>query len=126
MDPTAITANVAKLAEKVKTDNPVQALFGAPVMVGTRSVVPVGALVSVCSGGGGGVPFIGGGGVNVVQRVLPIGYLYETDGEIRFGRIELPPGLERGREPRRPPPAQGPGWIERLRERVEKALGGLA
>ena len=37
-------------------------------------------------------------------------------------RTVVLPGLERGREPPRSPAAPGPGWIERLRERIEKAL----
>jgi uncharacterized spore protein YtfJ len=94
----------AEIAHMLEHEGNVNSVFGAPVKLDTKTVIPV-AFVNVGSGGGGVfVPAarrfferirrllparVGAGGGGVGIHVRPIGYLHEEDGHVVFSRIEI-------------------------------------
>ncbi len=92
----------AEIAHMFEREGNVTSVFGAPMKLDTKTVIPV-AFVNVGSGGGGvlmpgvrrwfarirrALPRgVGGGGFGI--HVRPIGYLHEEDGHIVFSRIEI-------------------------------------
>ena len=90
---------IGKIGETIQNEANVKAVFGAPIQLETRSLVPV-ALVSVTLGGGGGgarifgkgdapsaAPFGGGGGMTITA--VPVGFLSEKDGVVVFTAIDV-------------------------------------
>ena len=94
-------ADVARMLER---EGNVTSVFGAPVKLDNKTVIPV-AFVNVGSGGGGVfVPAaqrfldrirrllparLGAGGGGFGIHVRPIGYLHEEDGHVVFSRIDV-------------------------------------
>jgi len=94
----------AEVAHMLEREGNVTAVFGAPMKLDTKTVIPV-AFVNVGSGGGGVLmpaarrffdtlrkflpARVGAGGGGFGIHVRPIGYLHEEDGHVVFSRIEV-------------------------------------
>jgi uncharacterized spore protein YtfJ len=112
-----VAPELEKIMESAAKWGRVQAIFGDPITLETRTIVPVGAIMSGFGAGGGGLPFVasglGGGGD---LRVVPVGFLYEDHGHVAFQAIDLPPSLLRRKEA----PASK-GVADRIRKALQKS-----
>ncbi len=98
MDAIDVTTTVRQLTETLQREANVRAVFGDPISLGTRSIVPVGILRIALGGGGGSgagpkqdgldAGHGGAGAVGFGLDVVPIGFIYEKDGDVVFTRIE--------------------------------------
>ena len=98
-----IEHTVKQIAELIQTSANVRAVFGEPMAIADRTVIPVAKItVSITGGGspgrdaGSGVPTGTGEagrksdrGVQV--QTTPAGFIYEKQGELVYQPIELPP-----------------------------------
>ena len=117
MDLQALVKQAAAALEK--TGN-ARAVFGDPVKLDTRTIVPVAAVLTSLGIGAGPAALFGGGGLDL--RVVPLGYVHETDEGIAFTRIEIPE-LDRLLEAeeqrgRRGGDGKRPSLTEQLRSRI--------
>lgn len=89
---------VKQLSEALTQEGNTRAVFGEPVKLETKTIIPV-ACIQLGAGGGGVLPaaieqsqavrrFIGGGGGGAFS-VFPVGYLHEEHGEVVFTPIHL-------------------------------------
>lgn len=94
---------IQQIAETIQKEANVRAVFGEPVTLDRRTIVPV-SQISVSFGGGigsGGLstppegkaherpqPFGRGGGGGLQIAVTPIGFLHETDEGVAFSPID--------------------------------------
>ena len=91
---------VAELAQTIQKEASVRAVFGEPIKLDQHTIVPV-ALVTMGFGAGGGggrarptkeleaaqrVAFGGGGGLDV--KAIPMGFIHEDNGGVRFTPID--------------------------------------
>jgi uncharacterized spore protein YtfJ len=121
MKPENIVSELEKIVEASQDTCRVQAIFGEPAKLATQTIVPVGAILTSFGGGGGGIPLVGGGGVGVQLRVLPLGFIHEQDGAVRFTPIELPAGFERiGHDAGKRQPHESA--IDKVRRRIADAV----
>ncbi len=89
--PTDLQAVVKQAAEALEKTGNARAVFGDPVKLDTRTIVPVAAVLTNLGIGGGQATILGiGGGGGLNLRVVPLGYVHETDEGIAFTRIEIP------------------------------------
>jgi len=110
MDPKVIAALAGEVARTIQAEGNVRTVFGEPVMLDSRKVIPVSAVLITMKGGGGGsvspprpeenglvsrvkrlIPVGVGGGVALDVRVIPVGYLHETADGVQYCPIDLPP-----------------------------------
>ncbi len=88
----AIEELVRKVAETLEKEGNTRAIFGEPIKLDTKTLIPV-ACVAVGGAGAGVSPKAdqrgfgagGGGGLNV----MPVGFIHEQAGEIVFTPIHL-------------------------------------
>lgn len=89
---------VKQIAEAVEKEGNSRAVFGEPMKLETKTLIPVAAIQLAGGGGAGGSPdktgkgimkaiFGGGGGGNF--DVHPVGFIHERDGEVIFTPIHL-------------------------------------
>ncbi len=96
----------------------VQPIFGEPTKLVTQTIIPVGGSASY-SGGSEGVPFVESGGVGVSVQVIPLGFIHDEEGVVRFASIAVPVlGVPRE-------PLQG-GLVRQARERLAMAAATRA
>lgn len=115
MQPTEIVEQIKRMMEVTASTCRVQAIFGEPTKLVTQTIIPVGAVSASYGGGSGGVPFVGGGGVGVTVQVIPLGFIHEEEGVVRFTAIAVP-ALGVPLEPR-----QG-SFVSQARERLSGAF----
>ncbi len=90
MQSSEIVEQIKKMVESTAGACRVQAIFGEPTKLVTQTIVPVGALYASYGGGAGGVALVGGGGVGVTVQVVPLGFIHEEGGVVRFTAITPP------------------------------------
>lgn len=108
MDPKVITAVAGEIARTLQVEGNVRTVFGEPVTLDSRKVIPVSAVLIDIGGGGAYntppqpdekglvsrvkrmIPVGGGLGFGLDVRVVPVGYLHETDVGVQFCPIALP------------------------------------
>ncbi len=116
MDPKDITALAKEVARTLQVEGNVRTIFGDPVTLDSRKVIPVSAVLITMGGGGGYrtppdpaeggfvgrvkrmIPVGAGGGFKLDVKVIPVGYLHEEDGRVQFCAIPMPlevPGRKR-------------------------------
>jgi uncharacterized spore protein YtfJ len=109
IDHPSVEAIAREVREMLQTEGNARALFGAPLKLDSRTVIPV-AMIEVGAGGGSGfghgaargplrallgwaktlVRGGGGGrGGGLAVRVRPVGYLYEEGKRIVFAPIDI-------------------------------------
>jgi uncharacterized spore protein YtfJ len=88
-----ITTELEKIGDITAKLGRVQTIFGDPIKLDTQTIVPVCAVVASFGAGGGGIPLLSGLGGGGDLRVLPIGFLHEQDGVVRFHAVDLPAEL---------------------------------
>ncbi|HVV84800.1 MAG TPA: hypothetical protein VHE35_17170 [Kofleriaceae bacterium] len=119
MKASQIAPEIDKAIETANKLGHVKAIFGEPIKLETTSIVPVGVVITSFGAGGGGLPLLSGMGGGGDLRVLPIGFLSEQAGAVKFTAIDLPPELlhaHAAKKPRPQPPAGAPkGVLERVR-----------
>ena len=92
---------VSKIGDTIQKEASVRAVFGEVIQLGEHRIVPV-ALVTMAMGGGAGGAssekradagpprhgsgFGGGGGLEV--KAIPVGFIHEEAGSVRFTAIE--------------------------------------
>lgn len=88
---------VEPLASKIRDVIGVRACFGEPILLETKTVIPIS--LAVAAGGLAGnlrEPTLSeeeGAGLGGVAVSVPIGYLYEDDGRVRFHPVVPGPWL---------------------------------
>jgi uncharacterized spore protein YtfJ len=94
----AMEEMVKQIAEAVEKEGNSRAVFGEPMKLETKTVIPVAAIQLAGGGGVGGSPekngqrlikaiFGGGGGGGF--DVHPVGFIHERNGEVVFTPIHL-------------------------------------
>lgn len=119
---------VREAANAIESTGNARAVFGDPIKLDTHVIVPVAAvLTGVGLGGGQSVLLGAGGGGGVDLKVVPLGYIHETDEGIEFTRIEVPEldrileAAERGRGKRRG--GDGDGKRQSLSDQIRSRIG---
>jgi uncharacterized spore protein YtfJ len=80
-----------QVAQAIEQTAHTKAVFGEPVQLGEKVIVPVAVVVASLGGGGGVTRLLGaGGGGGLAIRVLPIGFISEQGDHVTFSPIEVP------------------------------------
>lgn len=91
-----LQATIEQLAESIRSEANVRAVFGDAIKLDERTIVPV-ATVTISMGGGMGlgrklksngegkmIPFGAGGGGGLDVKVIPVGFVAEREGGAAF------------------------------------------
>jgi uncharacterized spore protein YtfJ len=106
---------VHDVAETLQRDANARAVFGEPVTLGEHTILPVAMVIMALGGGGGGLspdpekPMGMGGGGGLDVKTLPVGFIHESDGEVRFTAIPLPDAVAH---------EHAPGLIDAIKKRL--------
>lgn len=97
-----LRAFATQVAEAIERGANVRALFGEPVVLGGRTLIPVARVfVATGAGAGAGDPTStgsSGAGGGLVIHATPAGFIQEDEGMLTFTRIDVPE----------------PGWLAEL------------
>ena len=110
----ALEDMVKQVAAQLAEEADVRAVFGDPLKLGQRVVIPV-AVVRIHLGGLSGA-FTRGGAGSADLAARPVGFICEEDGEVVFKPIEVPCGCRchEGEEGPKPAP-------RKVRRRLKRA-----